>query len=48
MLKFNPSISGMSIFLALGLGLWEWYFFFYRGPGGRLLDGLQPTGWDLI
>ena len=39
MLKFNPSISGMSIFLALGLGLWEWYFFFYRG------HWWAPFGW---
>ena len=31
MLKFNPSVSGMSILLALGLGLWEWFFFFYPG-----------------
>jgi hypothetical protein len=39
MLKFNPSISGMSIFVALGLGLWEWYFFFYRG------HWWAPFGW---
>ena len=39
MLKFNPSVSGMSILLALGLGLWEWYFFFYRG------HWWAPFGW---
>jgi hypothetical protein len=39
MLKFNPSVSGVSILLALGLGLWEWYFFFYRGHW----EG--PLGW---
>jgi len=39
MLKFNPSVSGMSILLALGLGLWEWYFFFYPGHW----EG--PLGW---
>jgi hypothetical protein len=39
MLKFNPSVSGVSILLALGLGLWEWYFFFDRGHW----EG--PLGW---
>ena len=39
MLKFNPSVSGVSILLALGLGLWEWYFFVYRGHW----EG--PLGW---
>src|SRR6516225_2025737 len=39
MLKFKPSISGLSILMALALGLWEWYFFFY---GGRW-EG--PLGW---
>jgi hypothetical protein len=39
MLKFNPSVSGMSIFAALGLGVWEWYFFFY----GAHWEG--PLGW---
>jgi hypothetical protein len=39
MLKFNPSVSGISIFLALGLGLWEWLFFFYGGHW----EG--PLGW---
>jgi hypothetical protein len=37
--KFNPSVSGTSIFMALALGLWEWFFFFY---GGRW-EG--PFGW---
>jgi len=37
--KLNPSISGLSIFMALLLGLWEWYFFFY---GGNWED---PLGW---
>ena len=37
--KFNPSVSGTSIFMALALGLWEWFFFFY---GGRW-EG--PLGW---
>ena len=39
MFKLNPSISGMSIFLALALALWEYYFFFF---GGRQ-EG--PLGW---
>jgi hypothetical protein len=39
MLKFNPSVSGLSVLMALALGLWEWYFFFY---GGRW-EG--PFGW---
>jgi hypothetical protein len=39
MSKLNPSISGLSIFMALALGLWEWYFFFY---GGNWED---PLGW---
>ena len=39
MLKFKPSISGLSILMALALGLWEWYFFLY---GGRW-EG--PLGW---
>jgi hypothetical protein len=39
MLRFRPSVSALSIFMALGLGLWEWYFFSY---GGRW-EG--PLGW---
>jgi hypothetical protein len=39
MRRLNPSVSRLSIFLALALGLWEWYFFFY---GGRW-EG--PLGW---
>jgi len=39
MLKLNPSISGLSIFLALALGLWEYYFFFFGGSQ----EG--PLGW---
>ena len=39
MLKFKPSVSGLSILMALALGLWEWYFFLY---GGRW-EG--PLGW---
>ena len=39
MFKLNPSVSGMSIFLALALALWEYYFFFF---GGRQ-EG--PLGW---
>jgi hypothetical protein len=39
MRRLKPSVSGLSIFLALALGLWEWYFFFY---GGRW-EG--PLGW---
>src|ERR1700678_1614783 len=38
MRKLNPSISGLSILMALALGLWEWYFFFeggsWEGPYG--------------
>ena len=39
MLKFKPSISGLSILMALALGLWEWYFFYYGGTW----EG--PLGW---
>ena len=39
MFKLNPSISGLSIFLALALGLWEYYFFFYGG------NREGPLGW---
>jgi len=39
MRKFNPSVSGLSILMALALGLWELYFFLY---GGRW-EG--PLGW---
>jgi hypothetical protein len=39
MSKLNPSISGLSIFMALALGLWEWYFYFYGG------NWEGPIGW---
>jgi hypothetical protein len=39
MSKLHPSISGLSILLALALALWEYYFFFF---GGRT-EG--PLGW---
>jgi hypothetical protein len=39
MSKLNPSISGLSILMALGLGLWEYYFFFYGG------NREGPLGW---
>jgi hypothetical protein len=39
MRKFNPSVSGLSILMALALGLWEWYFFYYGGTW----EG--PLGW---
>ncbi|HSV24867.1 MAG TPA: hypothetical protein VLJ17_17765 [Xanthobacteraceae bacterium] len=39
MLKLNPSISGLSILMALALGLWEYYFFFFGGSQ----EG--PLGW---
>ena len=31
MSKLNPSISGLSVLMALALGLGEWFFFFYGG-----------------
>jgi len=34
MLKFNLSVSGLSILVALGLGLWEVLFFLW-GTLGR-------------
>jgi hypothetical protein len=37
--KLHPSISGLSILMALALGLWEYYFFFYGGSR----EG--PLGW---
>ena len=37
--KLDPSISGLSILMALALGLWEWYFFFHGGSA----EG--PLGW---
>ena len=39
MLKLNPSISGLSILMALALGLWEYYFFFFGG------NQEGPLGW---
>jgi hypothetical protein len=27
--KLHPSISGLSILMALAVGLWEWFFYFY-------------------
>jgi hypothetical protein len=39
MSKLNPSISGLSIFLALALALWEYYFFFFGG------NREGPLGW---
>lgn len=39
MSKVHPSVSGLSILMALALGVWELYFFFY---GGR---GEGPLGW---
>lgn len=39
MSKVNPSISGLSILMALALALWEWYFFFLAGRW----EG--PLGW---
>ena len=39
MSKIHPSVSGLSILLALALGLWEWVFFFYGGSW----EG--PLGW---
>jgi hypothetical protein len=39
MSKLHPSISGLSILLALALGLWEYYFYFYGGSR----EG--PLGW---
>ena len=39
MRKFNPSVSGLSVLMALALGLWEWYFFYYGGTW----EG--PLGW---
>lgn len=39
MSKVNPSVSGLSILMALALGLWEFYFFFYAGGW----EG--PLGW---
>jgi len=37
--KLDPSISGLSILMALALGLWEWYFFFHGG------NAEGPLGW---
>jgi len=37
--KLDPSISGLSILMALARGLWEWYFFFHGGSA----EG--PLGW---
>jgi hypothetical protein len=37
--KLHPSISGLSILLALALGLWEYYFYFFGGSR----EG--PLGW---
>ena len=37
--KVKPSVSGLSVLMALALGLWEWYFFYYGGTW----EG--PLGW---
>ena len=37
--KVKPSVSGLSVLMALALGLWEWYFFYYGGTR----EG--PLGW---
>jgi hypothetical protein len=34
--RYNMSVSGLSVLLAMGLALWEIYFFFFAGGGGRL------------
>src|SRR5262250_1658461 len=39
MSKIHPSISGLSILMALALGLWEYYFFFFGG------NQTGPLGW---
>ena len=39
MSKVHPSISGLSILMALGLGVWEYYFFFFGG------NQTGPLGW---
>ena len=39
MFRLNPSISGLSIFMALALALWEYYFFFFGG------NRVGPLGW---
>src|SRR5260370_27296439 len=39
MSKLHPSISGLSILMALALGLWEYYFFFFGG------NWEGPLGW---
>ena len=39
MSKLHPSISGLSILMALALGLWEYYFYFFGGSR----EG--PLGW---
>ena len=39
MAKLHPSVSGLSILLALALALWEWVFFFHGGSS----EG--PMGW---
>jgi len=39
MLKLHPSISGLSILMAVVLALWEYYFFFF---GGKQVG---PLGW---
>jgi hypothetical protein len=43
MQRFYPSVSGLSILVALALGLWEWYFFFYGGRGEGLLGWFTPN-----
>lgn len=42
MSKIHPSISGLSILMALGLGLWEYYFFFYGGSREASIGWFTP------
>src|SRR5215472_9146420 len=42
MSRLNPSISGLSIFVALALALWEYFFFFYGGNRESSLGWFTP------
>jgi hypothetical protein len=48
MSKLYPSISSLSVLMALALALGEWYFFFYGGTWEGPLGFLRQVVWASI
>jgi hypothetical protein len=48
MTKLYPSVSGLSILMALALALGEWYFFFYGGTWEGPFGFLHRVDWASI